>query len=515
MIKPKINLEDLSVEQLQEIRDEQEREKIRTDLFYLAVEYLEYKDLNKNLHKPVCDEIKKIKKLKQMVFLLSRGHLKSSLLTIAWVIQQILCNQNVRIIITNATASNAVTFLGIIKQHLINSRLQKLFPDILWEVPEKESPSWTTEQIIVKRTKIVTGPTILAVGIETSLAGKHADIILFDDIMDENNSQTLEAVKKLIERYKNCRAVLEPRGWRVIVGTRWKREDLYGWMEKQKYYFFVRGELEKGKSIFDPEAVPIFPEKFTIEILQKTYDELGPYFYSCQYRNNPLSEESVVFKEEWVKQIETQPEKYETIYIICDPAASLKKRSDETVFSVIGKAKDIPFHVLRSDGDRIQFSYIVDKIFKLYDAYLPRANNIIVGIETVAFQQIFKQMIISQQMNGGKPFFPIYECKPRNRPKETRIRGLQPLFISGQILIADLPKLKQQLLDYPASLYDDHLDALAYLPDIIQETGAKLDVFSMTADELPWRRTKSFDISLEAALEELNEFHEPRDWRDF
>jgi len=83
----------------------------------------------------------------------AREHYKSTIITFAGVIQEILRNQNITIGIFSHTRPAAKDFLKQIKFELEdNIALKELFPDIFWENPKSDAPKWSEDGgLIVKR----------------------------------------------------------------------------------------------------------------------------------------------------------------------------------------------------------------------------------------------------------------------------------------------------------------------------------------------------------------------------
>jgi predicted phage terminase large subunit-like protein len=536
-------LKDLSIEELQQVELELERKKVKEDLLYLCREYLGYEDLNDKLHGEMADELARLtvekepekkpffKRLlgrikqaaRELVLQLPRSHLKSSVATVGWTIQRILNNQNITIGIVNAVYGTAVEFLKEIQGHLLNERLVALFPDILSSNVQdymKQGLSWRENIVNVKRTKVVRGNTVEAMGIDASMAGKHFDILIFDDIQNEINSANAQSIQKVIYKYKNCYSVLKPGGIRLIIGTKWAKEDFYYWLVGQGYTPIVKScavSKETGEpcSVLDDDAEPIFPEMFSIEELRKLRKEQGAYFFSCQYENNPLPDEEVSFKEEWIHKYETEPD-YKHIYILVDPALSKTRAADETVFEVVGQSKieKDPLYVLKSKGvgyskTKGDVTNVINILFDEYQFYA-KSYEVTVGIETAAFQHILKQWIEQEQKNR-KIIFSIVELKTGNRNKESRIQRLQPLFENGGILLhpTNCETLITQLLSWPSSTHDDHPDALAYILDVLQ-TNADVRVLNYTEYNISGEDPHT----LEAALARIGT-QEGRDWRSY
>ena len=83
----------------------------------------------------------------------SREHYKSSVITFALNIQEILNNPEVTIGIFSHTRPIAKAFLSQIKREFeSNTFLQGLFPDILYENPYKDSPKWSLDDGIIVNT---------------------------------------------------------------------------------------------------------------------------------------------------------------------------------------------------------------------------------------------------------------------------------------------------------------------------------------------------------------------------
>jgi predicted phage terminase large subunit-like protein len=491
----KETLNKLSLEQLRLI----ERHKCQTDLLYLIKEYLgASKVINEEMHGEVAAILKSLTdgwdktKEKEAVIQLPRGHLKTALITIAWTIQRILCDQNITIMIVSSVYATALEWVQNIQDYLLDERLVKLFPEILCATEKDYKQlglSWKEDVVNVKRTKVTRGPTVRVIGIDGSKAGKHADIVLFDDIMDENNSDTAEAILRVIRQYKHLSCVLNPGGLRVIVGTRYGISDFYSWLEENNYTIHAKSCVINSKnkpcSVLDDDAVPIFPERFSIELLKKKRTELGAYLFSCQYENNPLPAESITFKESWMRTYKIGDEpRFRRLYILCDPAMSQSKKSDETVLSVVGQPVDNekPLYVLKSKAIGFKESKgdvqaVIDALFDEY-VYYSKSHEVVVGIETVGFQTLLRTWIQKEQIKRAV-HFSIKELKAAGRHKYARIQRLQPLFENNGILLnpENCKGLIQQLLSFPSSTHDDHPDALAYLLDIMVSP-AQIQVFN-------------------------------------
>lgn len=163
-----------------------------------------------------------------------RGAAKTTFLTIARCIYEIIKNPNIRILLVSDAEGQAKTFLRSIKSHFTrNELLKECFGDFY-----TGAEIWSDSQIIVnKRTAHYGEPTIMCAGIGTTLPSRHFDLIIADDLVTEDNSQTDGQRKKIHSYfYKTLLpTLLSPDGRLYVIGTRWHDEDLYGWLQKEDY----------------------------------------------------------------------------------------------------------------------------------------------------------------------------------------------------------------------------------------------------------------------------------------
>lgn len=181
----------------------------------------------------------------ESLILAFRGSRKTSYLTIARAIFEILLNPNVRILFAADATDQAKTFLRGVKAHFErNEKLREIFGDYI-----TGAPKWADGEIIVNRRRsFAKEPTISTCGSETTLPGRHYDVIIADDLVTEENSSTpgqREKIKNFY--YKTLLPCLEPEGKMWVIGTRWNEEDLYGWLAKNDYEgsTFVFGILDE------------------------------------------------------------------------------------------------------------------------------------------------------------------------------------------------------------------------------------------------------------------------------
>ena len=129
------------------------------DLFFLCKTVLGYSLLEEQPHREICKFIETWDKRKKLT-LLPRGSSKTTIGTIAYSIQQILQDPNIRILIASETVGQSIKFLSEIKGHFEGDKFQSYYGN--WQ----KEKGWKDNEITVsKLTANKKEPTISTAGI--------------------------------------------------------------------------------------------------------------------------------------------------------------------------------------------------------------------------------------------------------------------------------------------------------------------------------------------------------------
>ena len=160
----------------------------------------------------------------ETLILAPRGHGKSTICTVAYSLWKLLRNPDTRILIVSNTAEQADALAGEIRlQTETNVTLRTLFGDL-------RDGAWRAGRFtIAGRTRICKEASVTSTGVEGAIVSRHYEIIILDDIVDEENSQSPHAREKLKTWYaKVLLPCLEPGGELHLLGSRYHPRDLYG-----------------------------------------------------------------------------------------------------------------------------------------------------------------------------------------------------------------------------------------------------------------------------------------------
>jgi predicted phage terminase large subunit-like protein len=407
---------------------------------------------------------------KKKLILMPRGHLKSTLVTIGYSVQQIAKNPNIRILLLSATWQMAVDFLTEIKNNLTrNETFIELYGDLAQEPTE-----WSQDRITLKRTDMnIKGPTVWAAGIDSNLVGSHPDMIIFDDVVNRDNTQTREQIDKVILRYKDALDLLEPGGQLIVIGTRWVEGDLYDWImdksnEIHKSFDVMVEKSFEGNIETGDDFQALWPEKFSLKELRDRLREKGWYEFSAQYQNDPVPDQDATFKRSWFQYYDREElkgkEMMNIMYI--DPAIALKKTSDYTAMGVVGIDTFTNLYIKDLARGHWKPNEIIDNIFTMFLLWHPR----LILLESIAYQQALAYALREEMQKRGV-YLPIHEIKYHETTKDQRIQGLQPIYMNKKVWhpkgVFLVPYMEEELLKFPRGKHDDQIDGLSMTLDYL------------------------------------------------
>lgn len=248
----------------------------REDLFFLLAVALKRGDTNRDW---LFDRIREVEARPDgHLDAWAREHYKSTIITYALTIRDILIDPNVTIGIFSHTRPIAKKFLSQIKDELEkNNFLKGLYPDILYAAPHKEADSWSLDNgITVKRSANPKEKTIEAWGlVDGQPIGAHFSLLVYDDVVTRESVTTPEQIEKTNEALALSFNLGAHGGKRRFIGTRYHFADTYRMVEERAIAIpRIYAATEDGT----PEGKPVF---LTAESLAEKRMSMGPYVFAC------------------------------------------------------------------------------------------------------------------------------------------------------------------------------------------------------------------------------------------
>jgi predicted phage terminase large subunit-like protein len=438
------------------------RQQATDSLYFCCKVVFGYRDMTAQLHKDVCNFLQ-YGQSRHKLLVLPRGHLKSHIATIGYPTWLTIRNPNMRTLLVNESATNAQHFLRkIISFYKENEMFRWLFPEI---IPDFKTTKCTATEFEIKRTEFHPEATFEAMGVESTATSRHYDLIVEDDLVGDDQILTPEQMQKVVDWHKYSVSLsVNPATYQnIVVGTRWAFNDLISWViENEPHYdkFFrsVTIDPETGKPAYP--GTPIWPERFTEEVVQQILYKQGPRIFSCQYMNDPVHEDQRSFNRDWFRYFDKIPPVPLRYFMAVDPALSQGIRGDFTGICVIGVDPDFNIYIMDAKHGRWGVDEMIDQIFDTYVTWKPAG----VGLETIMFQRVLMWPIREAMRRSGITFS-IRELRPSSRiTKEGRISALHEPFANGTFWIrSDLKDLVKELTEFPFGAHDDIIDALAHV----------------------------------------------------
>jgi len=182
---------------------------------------------------------------RRRLILAPRGHLKSTVCSVLYVLWRVYRNPDIRILVGTNLKRLSRAFIRELRQYFEDGWLQanvwnkrphvegalvpalsaadrrkrgnmrntkELYEDEgLATLTDDSKLIWSMEALQVIRPTMMKEPTIQTVSIGTTVTGDHYDLLILDDIVDFDNSRTGDKAENILEWTRDLESVLDPR----------------------------------------------------------------------------------------------------------------------------------------------------------------------------------------------------------------------------------------------------------------------------------------------------------------
>jgi hypothetical protein len=300
------------------------------DRYYLLVKILNRYDVWHPWLYERCREVEKDPD--NHIDLWAREHYKSSLITFAGTIQEILKDPDITVAIFSHTKPIAKAFLAQIKREMeVNALLKGLFPHIFWADPQKDAPMWSLDGgIVVKRAQNPKEATVEAHGlVDGQPTSRHFKLMVFDDVVTLESVSTPEQIQKTTEAWSLADNLGQAGGRRWHIGTRYNFADTYAHIVSTGV---ITPRIYPATKDGTKDGIPVL---FSQEEWDRRVQTQLEATIACQMLQNPLAGSQRWFDPDDLQVYEARPETV-MCYLMVDPARSKKKGSANTAMALIG-----------------------------------------------------------------------------------------------------------------------------------------------------------------------------------
>lgn len=405
------------------------------DRFFLLTRLLGREDAN---HPWIYDRCREVEAQPDSYLdLWARYHYKSTVITFAGSIQEILIDPEVTIAIFAVKKDVARPFLEQIKDEFErNELLQELFPDVLYINPRRDAPSWSVNAgITVKRKGNPKEKTVEAFGLIDGMpTGRHFRLLIYDDLINEKLVTNPEMIKKTTERWEmsdNLGSGEITRKWHV--GTRYSFADTYGVLiERGVLTPRLYPATDNGRL----DGIPVFLDQDHWEKVKKNQVST----VNAQMLQNPLSGKEQMFQPTWFRPFILRPSTI-NVYIIVDPSKGRSATSDRTAMAVIGIDANSNKYLLDGFRHRMNLSERFDNLIMLWRKWSkqPGVQMCRVGYEVYAMQTDDEYIKSEMVRRYGQELFTLEEVNwardSATQAKKDRVERLEPDFRLSQFYL--------------------------------------------------------------------------------
>lgn len=384
-------------------------------------------------------------KRKSCLIMAPRGSGKSTIGTGVRVLFELLKNPDIRILIVSNTQGQAEVFLREIKNHIEgNQNFIECYGNLV-------GSKWDNKEIdIATRKSFLKESNVTALGVGGAVVGRHYDLIMADDLVDEENSRTeLQRERLRIWFYKVLMPTLVNAGRIFMAGTRYYPSDLYGYLIKNdddfKNNYIVFPAILNFGTEFERS---LWEDELPLDMLYKKKKSMGTAIFDSQYMNDVNAMEGKIFKFEDFKFYEVLPPGLRVFQGV-DLAISQKETADYFVIVTIGKDQYNNIYLIDVYKAKLTFLQQTEKIKQKFLQYDP----IRVFIEANAYQNAQVQMLLSTTDVRVRPVL-------TQKDKVTRAWHLAHKFESGMVYLPrwGCQDFSDQMIAFPDVDHDDMFD---------------------------------------------------------
>ncbi|MBT1154356.1 hypothetical protein J1C56_01995 [Aminobacter anthyllidis] len=402
------------------------------DRFFLLADILGRHDI---LHPWLYDRCREVELAPYgHIDLWAREHGKSSVITFAGSIQEIVNDPEITIGIFSHTRKIAKAFVKQIRGEFDrNERFREIYADICWP-KSSQAPLWTEEAFTVRRKGNPKEATVEGWGlVDGQPTSKHFKLRTYDDVVTLESVNTSEQIKKTTEAWEMSDNLGAQGGQVQYIGTRYNFADTYAEILDRG---IVTPRIYPATHNGKPDGKPVLFTQEAWEEKRKTQRST----LAAQMLQNPLADKEQRFEPQWFRPWITRPATM-NVYILGDPSRGRTSSSDRTAIAVIGLDAGGNKYLLDGFCHRMTLSQRWDHLKHIHKKWsaVPGVGMVKVGYER--FGQQSDDEYFTERMRAEKYVFSIQELAwPREggASKVHRVERLQPDFEFGSFFLPGL-----------------------------------------------------------------------------
>lgn len=320
------------------------------------------------------------------------------------------------------------------------------------------------------------GGEYFAAGVGGSITGRRADLVIIDDPVRSREDAESQIVRdKVWDWYKSdLYTRLKPGARIVLIQTRWHEDDLAGRLLAEMAAGGDQWDIvslpaiaEENDALGRSPGEPLWPEWEPLEDLERKRKAVGPRDWSALYQQRPAPEEGDYFKSEWLRPYDKHPP-LDTmrVYGASDYAVT-DSGGDCTVHVVVGLDPEGRMYLLDLWRRQASSDVWVETFCDFVTRWKPQAwaeeqGQIKAGVGPFLDRR--------QRERGAYCYRQTFPTKYDKAVRAQSIRGrmaLEGLYVP--VHAPWYPEFRAELLSFPAGKYDDQVDALGLVGQLLDQ----------------------------------------------
>ena len=440
-----------------------------------------------------------------------RGHAKSTFVSFAFILWCIVYGYKKCIILISCSADMARLFLTRVKMELDTNQL---IIDVFGRLQSKDK--WNSTELLT-----TTGVYFVGKGAGQQMRGlnlkSRPDLVVIDDLENEESVSTETQRTNLKKWFQgavmqmgspNCDfffigTVLsydsllyqlltstsysswERRIYRAVISfsdsTLWLKweelmtdlSDPHAFQTAKNFYLKHKEEMLEGtKVLWQTQRQDMYLHLMT----KRLEDEEA---FNSEFQNDPQTENSRMFKEEWLEEnTYLFPPNITKVYGAIDPSCGKNRKADTSAIIMLGEGEDGYIYILEASIRVRRPDEIISDMEEIIGRYYSKLEGFVV--ETNQFQSFFATTVQEHFLKLGILVNWIEVYHTARDKKDQRINSMIPKFKNGYIKIKQSQViLWRQLKNYPKDK-DDGVDCLEMaLRPLLQSSQTKLSFSSV------------------------------------
>ena len=284
----------------------------------------------------------------------------------------------------------------------------------------------TKDSSSAKKFRTPQGGVYVAIGRGGSATGRGAHLLLIDDPYKDMAEADSSAIRARVQSFYTSAAYtrLMPGGAIVIIHTRWRDDDLIGWLRRDHKH--EKWDVLEMPAI-DKAGQALWPSDYPLPALRRIERTLTAREWSALYQQRPYAEEGAIIKRHWWQPwLGARPKSPDMVIVSVDSAMTADSTNDPSAITIwfvcADKSERSCALLVGALREWLEFADLLDAIEDAERMFGCRNTPTRILVENKA-----NGLPIIQELRRRSPHLLVYEAKAKG-DKIARANSVTSLF---------------------------------------------------------------------------------------